>query len=209
MKPFNRLRYVVFSSTIFILYACFSFLCSCNNNISQQTQSFSYNIPKEKNGKYVYMYRLISKKSCLLGIEDMTNGVDSMEMRIWILYRGDKHHLIKINNTKKNGWSGKLYQINGLFTNAKTDSLQLLEIKSLTPVNGWKDFQKIIFEYDLHKLHVNEQYGIDGVTYIIEVSTKWYYNFSSIMSPGVKNDAYIEKLISFFEKEFSFERIQK
>jgi hypothetical protein len=194
---------------MFILYACFLFLYSCNNNISHQTQSFSYNIPKEKNGKYVYMYRLISKKSCLLGLEDMTNGVDSMEIRIWILYRGEKHHLIKINNSKKSGWSGRLYQINGLFTNVKNDSLQLLAIKELKPVNGWKNFQKTIFEYDLHKIHINEQFGIDGVTYILEVATKGYYNFSSIMSPDFKNDTYIEKLISFFEKEFSFERIQK
>ena len=176
---------------ILIFVVIFSISCKRTND-----SNFKRVVPDSTN-KQVYNYFMISRTfSPLLETKKIIDGVDSIEVRLWVcsfLYH--PYHLIvfKYDGGK---WQGKYYT----YTYNQTRNFwdyTFNFIKDINPKSGWNLFVKGLNTEGLFKL--KQDYSVvnnaivgmdDGTLVSIEISTKENYKFFTLpfTNKDYKND---------------------
>jgi len=181
------------------------FIISCSNHktnlksIQSDTSKF-----KLYDSSDVILYEMILDYSKELKIENLKNGYDSLQIRIWYdysIYPERKVVILKYNNSV---WTATLYKMK-LDTDIDNyrDTLKTLkqfisvEKEDLIPKNNWSSFiNKLLTLKILNLPIVDELKGCtsevdDGVEYLVEVASRNKYRFYTFANPEtVKNDCW-------------------
>lgn len=109
---------------------CLFLICvsACQTDIKKPNfEEIFKEIPFEKNGDYVSVYKKAKAIANLLELDSLEVGYDSIQVRIWFCYGLlKKTHLIIILN-QNSKWGGKFYD---LMINAKAGKGYFLEKKT-------------------------------------------------------------------------------
>ena len=86
-------------------------------------------------------------------------------------------------------------------------------IQNIEPKSGWCQFTKKILDLGIKTLKNKNDFGMDGVTYCVEVAMKYEYRFYAYWSPeSIKNksvdDNSMIKILRLLEEECNFKRFQ-
>jgi hypothetical protein len=152
-----------------------------------------YHSDGTERGSYSTKQRFIKK----IGGDNLENGFDSMQIRIWTYYKDiDSLNLYVIKNTSGN-WSATVYEAHYNYSFERNEESIILkdsEGVSKTPKSGWKDFLQSLFELEIARLpdatKVRGTEGItDGNTFFIEVATNNSYRFYEYPDPFLVQDS--------------------
>jgi len=183
---------------IFLLYIILVAGLECCNNrqdISSGKEfkivdSMQKDIPLTKSGKPKFLYRKFAKETSLLGIENLEEGFDSIQLRIWMPESiKNKREVVIISNTKKKGWEakiGRFYSIGNLDSN----NMKIIDMewKIVKPKSGWKFFLDSIFKLHITSLpditHIKGyEVGADGDVFTFEIGIQNKYRFYQYWEP--------------------------
>ena len=173
----------------FVILSFPIFQCIGQNDLSDNL--IEKEIPTSKDGVKDLFYTLTKQKSRQLGIQNMENGYDSLQIRIWYNYPlTNLRELVVLKYTNKKWW-GVYYRMNVEWDSSNmTETIVNFDKKFIFPKNGWENlisklFQKEITELpDMKTIDGVKDYWTDGTTYNIEIGTEKKYRFYSYHLPN-------------------------
>lgn len=203
---------------VVILWSCQNDLKHENNTIQKaNADTIETEIPSNKFGRPTYDYRAFVKLVAALGLEDISNGYDSIQIRVLRPLKSHKKvQLIVMKKIKGNKWEGVAYNFR------VTGSLDSNNIKVtdtarrfLQPQSGWNFFSTTILNLqitslpDIDKINGYE-IGADGDLFTFEIATKKYYRFYQYWEPKSFENKFwqaknVVKIFELIDKEFNFQ----
>jgi hypothetical protein len=170
-------------------------------------------IPKYESGEPELFYKLSKQKAEQLSLENIDNGFEGIQIRIWYDYALVFNRDLIVFKMVNNIWSGTHYDLTVDWNYKKlTETIKNSKKQNLTPKSGWQNFIKQLFELKIDTLpNMTSIPGLslatDGIMYNIEYADKEKYRFYGYHLPQnhqekawqAKNMVNILKLI---EKEF-------
>ncbi|MDX2048442.1 MAG: hypothetical protein SFU87_16770 [Chitinophagaceae bacterium] len=215
-------------NSIFIF--AFLFIVSCNrqyNDANFQTTNtdtpkiFTREIPTYKDGPKkgdtTYLFKAIREDVRQLNLDNIENGYDSLEIRIWLGHSMAKKRNVVIIQRKSNKWSGKLVTfIQGYEEKTGKEFIGNKEVKEAKPKSGWNNFIKNILSLkimilpDENDISGYNGCGTDGLPYYFEIATRDKYRFFTYcnIEDNIQNFAearYVDNIARLLEKELIFE----
>jgi hypothetical protein len=181
-----------------LLFYCI-ILLSCNSKEDsstinspqeQKTMKFIKEIPVYKDGQEDLFYKLKKQKKKHLKLDNIEDGYDSLQIRIWYDYALLENQDLVVIKCSNGKWEG-IYDEMIVKWDATyvTDSVISDKIKPYTPKIGWDNFIRELMKLKIITLpNIDYIPGLiddwdDGVTYIIEVASKTQYRFYSYHLP--------------------------
>jgi hypothetical protein len=213
-----------FSSFILLSLLLANDSTSNNINVKNSIDTFIQDLPLNKKGKPPRQFELVRKIENIIGLKKITNGFDSIQMRIWSSYRyNDSTQLLIIKNSFGN-WTIEAYNLFLKF-NVNDDSLigvdkiMTVDNKQIITQNEWKKFTKKIFNLDITTLpdsrYISNYYDATEADIIIfEISTQFKYRFYTYEDPlqHKKTNIQAKKIINILDlidKTFKMKRFRK
>jgi hypothetical protein len=135
---------------------------------------------------------LTKAKEAQLGLINLENGFDNLQIRIWYEYSLIKNRRLVVITNQRASWTATVYNLQVNY-DGETEIIVSKEIKQAIPKSGWESFLKKLFDLkivtlpDSHDI-ANYSSGDDGVTYDIEIATKNQYRFYSYWGPSWNED---------------------
>jgi hypothetical protein len=207
---------------ILILFANWMFLCACysqqtdTSRLHITTASRKHRVTKDiqlYKGKPVYGYNQIHRASEIYKLDDLNEGYDSLEIRIWFDYSAPITHLFVIKRTSGK-WSCQLYTIKDSANYSFYGAVMLPHtVQDITPRNGWPFIYSKLSLFNITSLPGSRPCA-DGVLYYVEVADKTKYRFYEYWSPEfVKKKSHdvedMENILILLEEECGFKRLSK
>ncbi|MEZ5148415.1 MAG: hypothetical protein R2759_15450 [Bacteroidales bacterium] len=178
-------------------------------------------IPTRSDGEPDLFYQLTKQKESQLILDNLEEGYDSLQIRIWYDYSLTDFRELVIFKYQNDIWEGKhyKYRVDWDFFNRKVTVLEK-EFSEITPKSGWEIFTSYLFEKriielpDMREIEGLEDDIKDGVSYSVEIGTKNSYRFYNYHLPGFYTDfwqaKYMNEILKKIESEFGIEyKIQK
>jgi len=141
-------------------------------------------IPPEKDGRPNFWFPLVRDTEKQLGLDSLSAGVDSMEIRIWLgggLARVDHSIVVK----KDGQWNCRLYTYTINRNDNERDSLSEISTVSV-PVD--RSFIDSLIDLRILTLPNGPDGGLDGLQYCVQVATRNTYRFYSYWLPEEGKD---------------------
>ena len=210
-----------------MFFSAFAFLISCNSKksveVSNKTKdtfnTFIREIPRYKDGPSKddtsYLFMAIREDERKLGLQNLENGYDSLEIRIWLGHSLAIKRNIVIIQRHGNNWNGRLVT----FTKTGLENLHgkfKTEVKEMTPKSGWDCFirnlllSRLTTLPDANDIIGYTSCGEDGLPYYFEIATRDTYRFLAYcnIDDNVEKFGearYVADISRLVEKEFVFE----
>ena len=169
----------------------------CPAQTNSDSRGFIREIPTFGDGKPDLFYRLSQQKAKQLKLENLENGYDSLQIRIWYDYSLVTYRSLLIIKQTNSVWSAKAYRMSVDWNASKlTEKVAEKQEKILEPKHGWDNFIKQLFALQITTLpNMRDIPGLrdgwtDGVTYNVEVATKEQYRFYGYHLPEKFQDKY-------------------
>lgn len=186
---------------------------SSASDSSNKGHNVALDIQPTVNLKRFSLYKRIHRATKIYKLDELQNGYDSLQIRIWFDYSAPVHDVIILNKTAGK-WCGRLLTIKDSGSYTFYGSLMMPNTsKKLEPRSGWQAFSKKLFSLNITSLP-GSSIGADGVLYFVEVGTKHKYRFYAYWSPealpkesgDVRN---MKSILELLESEFDFKRLSK
>jgi hypothetical protein len=185
------------------------------------TSAVILSIPHDRNGKVVGYYDDKRKVETKLGLTNLENGFDSIEIRIWYGYAHlDTAQLLILRNNGTE-WKGEVSSIIYTYYDEKNDSMNLKMISnSVEPKQGWQKFIKELYGFNILNLpDMNQISNYPSMTessanIIVQFATKKYYRMYSYADPelggySVKECLSVEHILELIRNSFSFKQLRE
>lgn len=164
-----------------------------------------------------YLFKAIREDVKQLNLENLENGFDSLNMRIWLGHSMTyKNHVVSIQRLNDK-WSGQLITVTRNYSGEnETKPKDTKEVKEVMPKSGWNKFVNNILSLGITTLpdgHDLQGYdgcgGGDGMLHIFEISTKHKYRFYYYCEvedyiERIAEARAVNKIVGLLEHEFSF-----
>ncbi|HMG66085.1 MAG TPA: hypothetical protein VK588_00310 [Chitinophagaceae bacterium] len=109
------------------------------------SSSIKKEIPLNKSGAPDYVYRSIVKRSEGLGLNDLKNGYDSIQIRIWYPFNVEsKRAVVIFKRPSKGGWVGEYYDFK--YTGSlDSNNIEIIDktFTGINPKSGWPFFPRL------------------------------------------------------------------
>ncbi|GEM_PF-1663771 len=197
-------------------------LSACNN-IGREKPTFKIVLPDTSATHQPDIFYEVKKKAAQeLMLNQLENGSDSFELRLWakvevmplgqvfIIKRIDnKWTCLNYNYVETAKWSPGP----NMLDYAKAFSIDTFAVKKLEPKTNWKTFFNAIEKEDIYNLPSQSDIKgwknkvSDGYTFYVEYATKYKYKFYWYNCPDVYENEFKEcrqmsNILSVFSKEF-------
>ena len=175
-------------------------------------------LPLYKTGEITKTYSEILWYTNNFKLVPITEGVDSIAIRIWCNYPDNKTQIVELFKT--NGqWAANFYHFNFKYYNNDSITWISRQIKSEVPKSGWDKCIDKLFSQgllslpnftELPKYHLNK---IGNSEVVVEFVTDEKYKLYSYPVPA-QNESFvpqakqIENILDVIEDEFSFKRFE-
>jgi hypothetical protein len=150
---------------------------------------------------------------------DMTNGVDSIAIRLWYLYANNTDLQVVELFRHNNDWVAKLSTFKYKYYDDDSVIVVSKNVRNSKPKSGWDKCLGKLFSYDLLTLptcYTVPRYQINQIAnkqVRVEIATPDSYKLYSYLSP-LLNEPYVaeakkmESIMRTIEDEFSFKRVE-
>lgn len=178
------------------------------------TVRFYREIPVYKSGDTSLFYRIPKQHVKQLKLDQLENGFDSLEIRIWYNYSFISNRNVLIIKRQGGEWTATAFKME-VEWNAKKKTEWIIdrEKERPEPQNGWDNFLTKLFALqvmtlpDMDRIPGLSDGWTDGVSYDVEVATKNQYRFYSYHLPEKFADHFPEaanmvKILELVEMEF-------
>ena len=189
---------------------------SCSQNKINTNRIFMREIPKYSNGEVELFYKLAGQKGKQLGLENLDNGFDGVQIRLWYDYSLtiNRELLVLIKNDSR--WTAAYFDFTVDWNYKKqTETIKKVIKKELSPKSGWVSFISELYQLKIDTLPnmvdiPGLSLGTDGITYNIEYADKDKYRFFGYHLPELhQNKAWQAKnmvaILKLVEKEFGIQ----
>jgi hypothetical protein len=180
-------------------------LLSCINNSDHKcksTNDFIKDIPIVHNKlplDYVYVLQISDQ----LNLPDISNGYDSLQIRVWFPSENEGNHMVLILDRAATKWNMKMYEFLADYSNQVPKIISYKRL-SAQPKNSWEviinsiDEIKILEVKDFRQIKNYNYNSTHSVYYSFEVATCSSYRYFEIADPE-KNSAIPEakKVLEF------------
>lgn len=218
--------------THFLSIAIFFYIINCNKVITNRdniefnstlqkmrADSFVLDIPKVSGGEdYISYYDQVLEAARDLKLKPLTNGVDSIEIRVWFNYYGNSQQCLRFF-WESEKWQAQL--ITAHYTPPKDKQSKWTVVSSVEkkqPKNEWEIFLQKAIELeiltlpDCHKLS-GYSFTTDGSSLsVFEIATKHLYRLYGYVNPSefrneIKEANKVEQLLELMQTEFDFKML--
>jgi hypothetical protein len=172
-------------------------LFSCVGQTDSRKNEFIAEIPRHDNGDVDLFYKLTLDKSQQLNLDSIQTGYDSIQIRIWYEYSLTKTRKLLVLKNMAGVWEGRKYIMTVDWDwQAIRDSIESVESTTVVPVSGWDKFTEELFDLKITSLpNMDDIPGLedgwfDGVTYNVEIATKYQYRFYGYHLPDKFQDEF-------------------
>jgi hypothetical protein len=185
-----------------------------------QTDTMIKDIPLNKRGNPYSYYKNKSGVENKIGLSNLENGFDSLQIRVWYAYASCDTSQLFLLKRKEGKWAAELYTL--IYRLNESDgSLMSIDKEVLikTPKSGWQSFTGKIVELGIASLPDSKKIAgypdfADGNSIIVEVSSGFKYRIYSYKEPSKVMDEInearkIEEILKLIESEFDFTRLRK
>ena len=183
-------------------------ICSCEDRDKVIHKTFSEEIPTWSSGTLDQGYLRIRQKINLLGLDDLEEGFDSIQIRVWNDYWLTDLRDVFIFKLQNTEWSGEFIAMNV----DGEEKIKKIDKIGITPKSGWNQFIDSLQEKQITTLpNMRDIGGLntkvnDGETHSVEIGTKKYYRFYSYDSPRFFQEHWQAKnmteILELINKEF-------
>jgi hypothetical protein len=209
------MRFSVLAIVVVISVSCRSDEYS---GVSQKTllDTFIREIPTYQSGEPTGDYHFKRRVEGLLNLENIENGVDSLEIRIWYSYSFiDTAQLIILKKKPKHEWECFLYTFSYKYK-PENDSIVSLNYwgQKAVPKSGWRNLilalqENNIFELPDETKLKNYMHSTDEVGVTVEISDSKQYRIYGYASPTAHKKEFNEarrmsQIILLLWHEFDF-----
>ena len=189
-----NLKYVAISS---ILITGIVFLTCCGNTSNRESKIVKRDtVVKDiteyrKTPQYTKLKKDIETKA---GIGSISEGFDSLQLRIWFTSPWAPDTLVILKNSGSH-WSGQLYTLQYVYdSSGQTLSAIQTTSKVATPKSGWKKLMDSLYTLNILTLPDMEtipgyNIGFDGYYVGVEVATASKYRMYTYFEPGSFQDS--------------------
>jgi hypothetical protein len=185
---------------------------SCNQERHNSEGNFMKEIPRYSTGELELFYKLAQQKAKQLGLENLENGFDGIQIRIWYDYALVFNRELLVLKNVNSQWSAIHYDFAVDWNYKKlTETIKTVKKRELTPSSGWNNFIKELFDLKIEFLpNMTDvpglSLGTDGITYNIEFASKNKYRFYGYHLPELhQNKAWQAKnmvdILKLLERE--------
>jgi hypothetical protein len=212
------------SAGYFLVLPFLLIMLACNdgpgNNKSQSNagDTLVKDIPAQmKDGSIITSKHAVEQK---LGIDDLTNGYDSLQIRIYCGYAFKRDVQLIVLKNDTHSWTGVIYGFL-LPEDKRKDSAMAGEtqVKQVTPGSGWNRFVQQLFDLDILTLPdysaiPGYESVTDGDAVTIEIAGKNHYRIYRYPEPlsaqeKISQAKKVEQIFDLLEKELGFNRLRK
>lgn len=205
---------VVYSFKTIILFFILSLL-SCINKSDHECKSingFIKDIPVVHNKLplgYIYALQISDQ----MNLSDISNGYDSLQIRVWFPTEKDGSHLLLILKRTANKWNMKAYKYLADYTNQNPEIISYKKI-SAQPKNSWDliinavDKIKILEVKDFREIENYDYNSTHPAHYTFEVATCSSYRYFEIPDPeknrSVPEAKKVLEFVNLLQSEIEF-----
>ena len=217
---FIRIRITILISffTLILSYSCnhAGHHGSMDTCFVDTAKAFSKDIPHypyHSNRLYAFDYLQIN--GWQLGIENIENGYNDLQIRVWLGHSMAIYRQLVILKLKHNRWSAQIvyFKEKEIVTHVTSpyEVIKEIKVRHAIPKSGWTNFINhldslrvfsLLLEQDIYEMKGCS--GKDGMTYYFEIATPKRYRFIEQCYPE-------DNLLAFalyLEKEFGFEYLK-
>jgi hypothetical protein len=169
----------------------------CSAQTDNDSRSFIREIPTDADGKPDLFYRLSQQEAKQLKLENLQNGYDSLQIRIWYDASLTNSCALLVIKRTNSVWSATWYAMSVDWNAYElTKNITGKQEKTLTPIHGWDNFIKQLSALKIETLpNMRDIPGLkdhweDGDACNVEIATKKKYRFYSYHLPEKFQDKY-------------------
>jgi hypothetical protein len=219
----QSLRYFIFLGITISLVNCQTnshdpdFLArNGQTNISKEIPVYKQGPSK---GKIDYAFTALCEETSALGLKSLTNGFDSLQIRIWLGHSLAINNEVVILKYRNRKWSGKLISYSMIFTDSGEQYSLIRRQRNLYPNSGWETLINNLYKLQLLTLQNGEDLigydgcGADGIRYLFEWATTLKYRMYLYCNPKENSVNFwqaknVIKIAELLEQEFNFSYIK-
>jgi hypothetical protein len=212
------------SRSYFLMLPFLLIMLACNGGVSNNKyQSNAGDTLVKDIPEHMKVESVVTSKHAVeqkLGIVDLTNGYDSLQIRIYCGYAFKRDVQLIVLKNDTHSWTGVIYGFL-LPEDKRKDSAMAGEtqVKQVTPGSGWNRFVQQLFDLDILSLPdysaiPGYETGTDGDAVTIEIASKNHYRIYRYPEPlsaqeKISQAKRVEQIFDLLEKELGFNRLRK
>lgn len=184
------------------------------------SDSIKKDIPIDKDGRPMSYYRNKSDIEKKVGLLNLENGFDSLQIRLWYGYAFKDSSQLIIFRKNKDQWSGEFYNLLYKMTE-RGDSIKSIEktVSKHDPKSGWNYLVSRLLALKIDSLpdksRISDYPSItDGDGVVVEIATVdqyriYFYNTPSLAQTTIWQARNMEQILELIENQFAFKRLRK
>src|SRR5688572_23438842 len=152
--------------SILTLTICFFAACKGHSNSGNQlltfvdtTKPFKKEIAKYEDGSLSIFYSLAKAKQQQLGLDNIENGFENLQIRIWYDFALVREKKLVIITNRDTSWTATVYDLQ-VDWDGHTETILSKNLKQMTPRSGWANFSRKLL--DLKIVTLPNQNDIPG-----------------------------------------------